>query len=806
MEIKESSLTFKGLKVLDLLLMRIFGIFAKSNLSKTINYYGIDEEDECVFLDFGNRQKLYAIKLETTGNDTIAVTDFENIVRDAKFNANSQVLLSFVKQPDNEAIYVFSQNKNILLSFAESFNVFLLKPYQILSAIYHIFLLQVFDISHKQLINRYNDNKLTEEPDLLYKEFPSLISIASDNMLQEYTPYQITSIKDTIEFSIIDFLSASWQGVCFLFFDFEKNKVPNRLRILESSAKLGDNKYIAEYKHISKDSGENKEASRLLNENCCLVNGMFFLKNKNSAGIFQNLLGVTAEERYFNIEKILPKTLLLTRDIDFDIISELDVVQKYFQTSLRKDCIQIIREKGALDDSKNFVPDFYGKDINGNFFNYTFKESTNPHALIFGTTGAGKSVAILKIISQIIDYDFKFKIAHSLNQNKKVRYLNVGYTGGWIFNNIKKNMNKNGKKVIEILPTSISKLRFNLFDFEDFKNPNEEEIKMFIAFINLMLNISSNNGESLSVTEEAELIRTLKYMLDNEKYVKMKLGEILMTFGDDYKDIIEEILAITDENDKPLYDMETTADKLPQEYQNFFNRPVVKDLLNIISENTKSINLNDKERKTCETLYEKLKIFDANKVFGFYANISTKENYPCYYADFDTIKEDLVLFVSIGWLLIKNWFKYDKLQAKKAMNKGEKLPDCYYVIEEAHNFLNIPVFAKLINVFAREVRKFGIQLTLITQSVTDLSKELNELFSTKLFLFTEKDKDIAYKNIKITNAGEELAPKSKQVFDKIHDGLEDNRTIFMTHTDGVNAFRLPKYEEYKKLFTPLAIE
>lgn len=810
MSAKQGGLVFKSFEIIDFFLMRIFGFFSKANLEKTINYYKMNNEDNSIDISFDGLQKLYALKLETPNNEKIFIQNFYDITKKIKFEQNPQIMISFVKAKKTQAIYVFSQNKDILVTIANDFSTKLLKPKEILNSLYHIFLLDVFEIREKRLLSRY-DYDLTEEPDLLFKEFSSLITIASDNLLQNYTPYQITAFKNTTKFSTIDFFSANWEGVCHLFFDFTSGKVSSRLSFLEKTAKVGDPKYMQEYKEITTQEG-NQEAARMISEDCFLANGIFFLKDKNTTSLFQNLLGVVAEERYYNIEKIFPKTLLQTRDIDFDIIAKHDVIGKYFTTTLYKDCIKMLQDRGENDKDKFLVTDFYGTDINGSFFNYTFKQNENPHCLIFGTTGAGKSVAALRIVTQLIDYDFKQQMAFSLNENRKIRYINVGYTGGRIFENIAKS--QQGSKLIEILPSTISDMRFNIFDFENLENPTEDEISMFVSFINLMLSIKgADSSNKLTPMEEGELIRALKTLVKpNERgerrYATPKLSEIKRRDSGAYDKIINEILEIKDENGNSPYSLETRTFELPKEYQNLFNKPTMQDLSNVIDAQSHAQHLNEAERKTNENLHQKITIFKESAVFGTYSNVMIRGNFPCRYVDFESIKKNTEYFVSIGWLLLQNWIKQDKAYAMNALNKGEKRPDTYYFIDEAHNFLKIPVFDRLLEVFAREVRKFGIHLIFITQEVRDFREEIIDLFSTKMFLFTKAAKDTAYQSVRITNANKDLSPKAIEVFDKIDNGENDiNKTIFMRHSNGAIAFKLPAIEkQYMNLFGPHEIK
>ena len=815
----KSSLTFKSFAILDQIFLKVFGYFSKVKLSKTIDFFGMDHEANAINLDINGTQKLYALKLETGSNEIVKLENFAQFANQIRHNKDShtEVMISFVKQDNIEAVYVFAFDRGIAEEIALSFSIQMLTPPEILSALYHIFLLDVYLEKDKRSLSKYNDVEYTEDIDLLYKKFPSLIAIASDNILSHYTPYQITGFKGSNHFSVLELFRTEWNGVCNLFFDFSTHRTKGQIELMQRAAKFGDNITNKAINKLKKDP-KNKEAIEEIENRCFVANGMFFLKEQKTASAFQSIMGISAEERFLLVDKLLPKTLLMARDIDFDIIVHQDIISKFFQTSLCRDCLA----KPLKDEAENLKHgvnpntflkvDFYGRDINNNFFNCMLKANSSPHMLIFGTTGAGKSVAALKMMSQMIGYDFETGKANDLNENRKLRYINVGYTGGRIFDNIRKNNNTPGKKVIEIVPPDVLNLRFSLFDFDDITKPTEEEWLMFINFINLMLTVSGGADAALNSLEETALKTTLYKMLQlrGDKgeggYPLLTLREIRnnQTYGKAYESLINEILNIKDDDGNPKYNERTRADELPPEH-NRFARPILNDLVNAVSAQTTNIQLTEEEKKTFGSVSEKLGIIAKNPVFAYFNNVVVKENYPAYYAEFDKIKSDKKNFVSIGWLLFQNWFKYDKLQAMKRQNADLQRPDSFYFIEEAHNFFDIPVFSKLLDTFAREVRKYGIHLILITQSAGDVDPNFAELFSTRCFIFKMKDRDVAYAGVKSVNGNNDLSKSAQQIYDSIRENIDGNRTIFMLNSNGASAFTLPAYKKYGSMFTPYEI-
>lgn len=784
-KISERDLKFKAIKLIDSVLLKVFTFLSNVNLEKTINCFKINENS--IDLTFNGNLKLYGLKLETFSNKTVRINDLQTIANAIKLEEHSETMISIVKNNNFESIYLFTLNYRVADEIANKIGVNFLKSYEILNALLHTYLVDVYEIEDNKLVERYLDIKKTEDIDLLYKKFPSQVSVSSFNILKNYIPYQITSFKDDKKFSIIDLLKHDWEGVIHLFFDFNIGKIASRLKILQDNAKIGDGDFSKAYKEISENPNYKDDYNKILNW-CFLANGIFFVKNETSATSLQSLLKITAEQRFLDIDKILPRTLLLKRDLDFDMIIDYENAMKYITTSLSKDCLKDVSDDGM----KMLMPDFYGIDINGNFFNYMVKNNESPHGLIFGTTGSGKSVATLKIVAQIMGFDYDTCETKFLSDNRKIRYLNVGYTGGYIFEDIyKKCKIDNIEQKIEIISGDVNKLRFSVFEFDDMNSPTKIELDFLTNFFNLMLEVSDDNKNNLiSALEEPKLHLAIKKMLEQKAYAKVSVLE-LQTYGG-YEYYVDKILSIKDENGNDKYNLYTTIDEIEEPIADNFKKPTISDLYNYIIGAAKDTNYTEEDKTLFRNLATKIQTIDNFKIFSKYSNLSDDKCFPAYYIDFNDIKSNKKDFVAIGWLLIQSWFKKDKEYALKQINSGKRRPDSFYFIEEAHNFLGIKVFEKLFDVFAREVRKFGIHLFLITQSAEDVSVNFAKLFNTRIFIFSEEHRNSVYTNIRKFNGDKDLDNESREVFDKIDNGARNpNKMLCIMHDRGINAFRLP---------------
>lgn len=774
----------------DFVLNKLYDFISHINLGDTINYFSKNYEENYITTTSDGKNKLYGICLETTSN--LAKTfEAKNV------GSGGRILLCIVKKKEIAKIYVFATNNLILLDIADKFNTKLLDPDKLVSALYSCFLVDVFKIKEKRAINFYEkseNNVIDNDP--LHVIFPQMIKNATANLLRFYEPYQAVNYNNPPNYNVVDLLSANWNGVLYFMIDFSNDEIKNFFLRQEKNAKLMDGKYLKKIKELKK--AENSEVLNELYTQTAIMNVVALVENHIQMHNVETQLHIKFEPRYLSIDKILSKTMLRSRDMDFDFLVSKHWASSLISSALQKDALEL-----ANLDGKYPLVDFYGNDIQGNFVNYTFKQSLNPHCLVFGTTGSGKSVAVLKILSQIIDFDFKTKKVSNLSKTRKIRYSNVGFTGGRIFSAIEEQSIQENSNLMQKMDSNIRNLRFSLFEFDDIM-PSEDEILSLITFLNLLLGLDDVNN-SLNEMEQSILREALRNTCEeyNKNGTTVTILELKTKseFGDDYLEFTKEIESQKDENGNFLYNELTTLSELSDKYKRF-KHPTLLDLISHIERLSVSNIKTIEEKQASSSLQSKLNQLGKNKLYSYYSNIDLKANTPLYYAEFDRIKEYTKEFVTIGWLLITTWFKQDKEEAIKCLNKGERRPDSYYFIDEAHNFLKQPKFKDLFDVWGREMRKYGCHLILITQSARDISVETADFFATKFFIFSNNNKGETYQQLKYLNGGNDLEENEKHIFNIIDNPTTANRMLFMRHTGGTTAFRLPALSQYGEYFQP----
>lgn len=774
----------------DFVLNRLYNFISHLNLGDTMNYFQKDYTQNCITTTSDGRNKLYGVCLETTSN----ITKSFDVKRTAN---NGSLLLSIVKKDGIAKIYVFSTNNIILLDIADKFNTKLLDPDELISAIYSIFLIDCFKVEDKRVKNFYEKEEIEAiDYDPLHIIFPQMLKNASANLLRDYKPYQATGYQMQSEYSVIKLLNAEWEGVIYFMLDFGEDAVKELFTQHERNAKLIDAKYLKQIKELK--SVQNTEVLRELYEQTAVINTIAFVKDHIQLHNIERQLSIKFEPKYLGMDKILPKTMLRSRDIDFDFLVPREWATQLLSSALQKDAL-------ALANLNRLHPivDFAGRDIQGSFVNYTFKQSINPHSLVFGSTGIGKSVSVLKILAQLIDFDFETKTAHKLSKTRKIRYSNVGYTGGRIFASIEEQAINENKNLIQKMDSNLENLRFSLFEFEN-TIPSEDEIKQLEAFFDLVLGYEQKDN-SLTEMEKSIFAEALKTTCSNYEAhgttVTVMELDISQRFGDDYKKIVKEILSEKDENGNLLYKETTKLHELSDKYKRF-KHPTLGDLISNIEKLSVVNTKTEIEKQAAMSLHSKLNQLKQNKLYANYSNIDLKSNTPLYYAEFDRIKNYEKEFVTIGWLLITTWFNQDKEEALRCEKNGENRPDSYYFIDEAHNFLKHPKFKDLFDVWSREMRKYGCHLMLISQSATDIDTKVANFFATKFFIFTDRNKGETYSELKYLNGGNELKKDEKEIFDMIDNHANSNRVIFMQHTGGTTAFSLPELKGYEDYFRP----
>ena len=796
-------------KLTNFLLSKILKFVAYANTNDTINFYSKNYTENYITIapEDNENTRLYGLSLETSSN-------CEHKFEMRSIDYNGEVILAYLKHEGVNKIYLYTQNPEIIKTIASDFDINLLNPDEILASLYSVFLIDCFREENKQIINIYEARKdyTFIDNDPLYAIFPQMIKNATANLLRNYEPYQAVSYQYGTTFSVRDMMSAKWEGVVFVMIDFAREGASDLIFKFERNAKFVDSAFLKEIRNLK--SAKNAETLDEIYSNTAVINSIAFVRNKTDIDNLEKATKIKYEVRYIGIEKIAARTMIRIRDRDFDFLCARKWASQFIATAIQRDALTYL--KGV----KNYYPhvDFKGMDFQGGFINYTFRQALAPHALFFGTTRSGKSTAVLKILCQIIDFDFDTLTAKSLSTKRKIRYFNVGYTGGRIFKAIYEQSRRDEKRgkpaLMQKVADNINDLHFSLFDF-DSEIPTTAEVRELIVFLNLMLGFDANknNNTYINKTEESMISEAVNNVcrrqasLYNENGDTRESEENPLTIGiiqrkwdGLYADIAQQMLSETDEAGRIKYTINTRISQVSEPKYRMFRKPILSDIIGELEVLEKSVTKKSNEKQACASAIGKLNVLAQNKIYSLYSNVNLKDNTPLYYSELDKIKKDPEQFVAIGWLLMKSCLKIDFQEAIKAANQGLPKPDTYYFFDEGHNFTKQETFKDAFDLLAREAAKFGCHIIFLSQSGRDIEPKVANFFPTQAFLFVNSNKGVTKSEIEYLDEGKALEGDALTLFNKIDNRPESNRTLYMRHTGGISLFQLPAYEDKSEYF------
>jgi type IV secretory pathway VirB4 component len=634
---------------------------------------------------------------------------------------------------------------------------------------------QSYKIENNILINKndYNIDEIIEN-----NFFHYIVEMASYNTLKKNNVYQMTA-KEPKEVELYKLFEAKWNGVISIMFDFSNKTKKNLFDIKYSFGKT----YDKEMRNIMKDIKEDtQEFSELLNKTAT-VNSIF-IGDDESANIVSTYTGLVFTENNFNGDKLYKNTLFKMQDTTFTFFLEKAQLLALLNTTRKK------MQTPQYDEFVNdwFFPDYWGKDYAGGFINHTFKKNTNPHTLIVGETGSGKTTTVGKMIKMglCFDNDLKSKL---LEENLvSIRYFDIDLSLGNFFKNAIHNYPEKSLHYTK----GIKNIKFNLLDFEIDKSGQINDIDKIFAtsFIDMILNImnKNNNTGGLSANEKGILGEAIEniYAEKDKHILNLSLRELEQEGKGAYQELIDELL-------EQGFTMQTGLLELPEKY-NYLKKPTFRSVIDYLSRERNNSMLSKIKRDSIEDILQKLEPIKQLGIFDFLPNKNFNEYKQIFYLDATEIKDIPELLVSIVWLFVNIFIKIDKADKIQRDNNGKKKRKIYYVLEESHNFLGIDVFADLFNKLSKEVRKYGIEFKFIIHRLSDINPDIYSSVATKLFLFKEGSKNTIHKQITEIDA---FTPQREKVFSLI-DSIP--RGFFVIHSEGEDAMRFIVEKEEIKYF------
>lgn len=727
---------------LDLLFGWSIQYFNRIDTQGTINVFRID--DRSIALDMKGKYNLRGIKIETKDNRILRFGKWINaMIPTLRYAENPEVMLTFIKKDSHQAVYVFSFEEKLINHISKQLRLPPMSGNEITSAILDSMLAQKFTIKD----NRHVKTGFSAQPFIPYGlemtsgKFRAKAQIAIDNIVREYSIFQGVEYENNPSFSPIDLFRSEWEGSVNLWFNFSAIAAESRVKVYDSVARYGDKEFSKECAAIN--NKEDDDMVREIKENTYIVNSIAILKDETNIKTISEELKIVFEKNYLTGPKIVSKTLMLTRDSDFDALLPKDAILKYFASSHK------------MQTPDRYVCDFHGDDISGNIVDYSFKNNDNPHTILSGKTGSGKSVQSIGILEGILGYSHVHKKATNIKK-VNLRYCDVGYTSGRFIADLKAAHPED----VEIFGSRVSGLRFGLFEFDSKPGEkiSEENLDFFVAFVSFAL--ETDSVQPLEGLERAFLSNIVSNIYEKKAYSDLYVEDLKKDIA--YQRIIERIEAAG-------FSLSNKISELPNEFD-FMKRPTMQDVVGAISVEIHNPDNSETDIKIYESLLMKMKVLAANPMINRYSNVELLGDKAIFHIDFNEIKENVKAFNISYWMIMKKWIKHLKAKAAPSFARNETPDPTYFFIEEAHNFFKYASFTDMLTTAVKELRKFEGRFFFITQDIFDLPEKVYQELSTKIFVVSASDKE-RYKVIAQKVYPQEDMSQINEVIDYLDDRM-----------------------------------
>ena len=706
--------------------------FSKLEFLKTINIFEVGAD--YVKLGVGDDTKLYGCKIESDSNNLVSLFSLKSLADDIKYDSNSsQLYIYYVKKDGNQSVFVYSYSLAAIEQLAHEFKGNRFSGRKLIVSLFETFHIGGFSPTDD---NRLDYNQIPEvdenyfvpwDMDLISGKFASKIQMAHNALINKGATYQATTIKNRDGFDPVDLFSLSWEGVIAISLDLSPIASKARLLKYEAVAKKGDKKFYKICREVLSE-GENAETLEKIEDESCLMNCMAYFPDDKKKDFVRlsSILGVEFEENVLTGPNILAKTLMNARDFDFDMIVPLDRVEKYFSSSHKRPV------------PKNVFPYWHGRDISGNFVNFSIDVNSSPHAMYVGKTGAGKSRQAIHGLTQILGYNMHTKKALRIDQFN-VRYTDVGFTCG----NLAMGLEESYPDKVKIFSSRIKDLRFSLFNIEiDGGEIDTDGLDFMANLVSFALDVqddSAKGGKALSGSEKVFLKKIVKHMIEKGKYSDFFLYEF------EEKKVYGKLLqALYDKG----YNKKQRISQLSSEYD-YLKKPVLADVINEVSIFKGKTEYSLLEKKDLEMLEKKLTSMEAYQFLTFHSNMPAS-NETFTHIDFDEIKEDIADFCVVYWLMVKSWISIMKSESRIQLRKKLAPKKTLFYVDEAHNFFRHPSFEYLLISSVKEFRKYGGIFFFLSQESEDVSSKVLTQLGTKIFVSAPDEKRMMRNTIEKT--------------------------------------------------------
>lgn len=690
-------------------------ILSKINLNDTLSILSVNEESITVSGRPKASNELYVIKLHET-NNLFRPLGMEALYNSFMHEDEPSLTYYYVRKNGYHINYIASFNKKIADYIGKVFDQELLDGREIFRFLMDIYYGNEYFFNETDYVLEsridFDDINTENMVDPLYLHFRDIIKERVYDLDKNFDMYQILKMKKTLTTDMSVFSKTNFNGVLALNVNLSKSFVEKKLQSISDYSDMFD-------KRIKQETEDFIEEYEKLSLPIVTTNGYILTKDDRAAMIVADKLNFDIEKKVIHKKDILSKSLMITRDLDLDILIDAKRLDYFTGSFTRK----IMNTKDIKEIGSSL--DFWGHDIFGSFANYSFRANKNPHAFIVAPSGSGKSFTLLKIISQIIRYNFDTGIAEGID-DKYIRFFDVGFTGLKFTTAIKE---YHGKRKVALLESRLNDIKFSLFDVKLTASgiPQTEEYVYMLSMMDIILEI--NDETVLSGLDRQELIAAINSLFTNRDYEFLTISK-LRDLGYDVTRLYE--LGYVDFN---------KMDKVKEPEFNKYKVPMISDLIQELDKRYRDSTTTETRKKILEKLVLKIRVIDSIGFFSYF-NKTDLDFKNFYYMDFQHIKSNSKVFVAIFWFFLNTLYRMDVEDALSARERGEEPKNKYYIIEEAHNFLKLKAFSNLFEVMSREARKYRIHLIFVSQDLGDVPAKIMTNIATKMLIYPRQQKDV----------------------------------------------------------------
>jgi hypothetical protein len=763
------------------------------SFNKVLSVKGISTDGVHIFGQPADKEILYVIKLESSNNyfEEIGLNDLKSALR---HSSDSQFTYFFVKNKNFQVGYISTFSKEVAMAISDKLSIPLLSPTNIIQFLFDIYkVTEYYDDATNLTIKPTISAKRTSNDKIIDAMMYNLTTVLKEGAFgidDKYKLFQVAKYTNKQDFNYVKNFRKNFDGILQIAVDLSDSGtnyiISNSIRY----ANILDKEKSPEFQTLYDESKTGKL-------NTVVVNAVMLVTDTREAHNTAGSLGVELVEKKLNKIDIISKSLMLTREMDYDALLPTSYVENL--VGIRTKRALTTADVKKLSSDKSWVDikiDFNGRDLFDAPTNFCFRANENPHAVLIADAGTGKSVAIQKILKTILRY--------SISENKidrfkevKTRYFEIGGSSTKLLNAIKELYPSD----VGIINGAKEAMRFSITDIkvigetEDnpiskIENPKLDSDALSIAVSLLSVILEETNEDPLSSPEEAVFNTAIKDVYLNKKYKYKTLKELKMISELAYDDVL-------DEATKQGYSDMTRIDEIEGiRGLGKLQKPTVEDVMQNIKKRSNASDMNEIDRETHNIVYKKLRAVSEAKaqLFGGLSSLNF-DNKQFYSFEFNQLKEDAQLLRIVFTFLFAMVYRKDIEYAVKMKNTGGVMPQVIYIFEEARNFVyGNESITRMLEKTVFEGRKFQIHSLFVAQQVEHIPLNIIKGCSTFMFLMPQSKE----KRVALASDIRELFPKQETV-----EYLMEHipfRALGIISSQGVSSCRLELTQEELEMF------